>query len=110
MPAMTVMTAMASRALSMVTGASPDFDQTCSALSVGRRPCLITAALVNLVTSFAPPGALSQQDVGALGASALFLPIWMRARRAPLGAKIGGAVGRIAPVGGAMELAAVQFD
>ena len=75
MSAIEVLGALASKFLAPLIGTSPDFDRTCRALAIGGRPCLITAAIVNLASTMAPTRALSTQDVGAMGASALFL-LW----------------------------------
>ena len=72
MPAIEVLGAWASKFLAPLIGTSPDFDRTCRVLAIGRRRCLITATIVNLASTMAPPGSLSSQDAGAMGASALF--------------------------------------
>jgi hypothetical protein len=68
---------LASKFVALLVGTSPDFDRTCSALAVGPRHCVIAAALVNLAATLAPPGALTTSDVGSLGASTLFLTVWV---------------------------------
>lgn len=81
MSAIVILVAWASRSLSSLIGTTPDFDCTCGALAIGRRPCLITAAIMKLASTMAPPGVLSAQDVGAMGASAVILSVWMTYQR-----------------------------
>jgi hypothetical protein len=77
MSAIEVLGAWASKFLAPLIGTSPDFDRTRRVLAIGRRPCLITAAITNLASTVAPPGSLSTQDIGAMGALALFLSVWV---------------------------------
>ncbi len=78
-----VLGALASKLLGPFLGASPEVDRACAALSVGRSPCMVTRALVSVVSSLTPPGAVSNQEVEVMGASTLFLSFWM-ARQRPM--------------------------